>query len=587
MVKAKSILLSFLLLVPTYLWASPKLSVEVDPPAGNIDDEYLMSVQVETQDSVNYPTVEESSDFKVSLIGPEQRVEIINGEVSKSITFRYKLIPKKKGQLVTPKVSVKVDGQELSNSGVSVAIGQGASSTTSTPGIELQQHLNKSSAYVGEQVTYSMELGSQLQVRQAEPNFPSLTDFWAQDYEDSKRLQRGLQVAGMANGRPKFRKALFPLKTGVLNIPAGHAKVLVPKARKQGRGFGGFDSDPFDIFNRHSPFGSSILDEFLGQDFTQKELSSEPIELSVKELPKQPDGDFWTPSQPIVGETRIRLDYSPDPIKLGESKTIDVNISSFGNLNPIDAIPLELPSSVNKYDDFPQNEVEERDNKLLTTKRFKISLVPQDPGKLVVPPLKLLYFDPEAGEYKYAQSNPVEIEVTGQKTSSNTFIAPTPTLTHRPESVATSPTPSVTPPPSPEPQLTYQEPTWWQSVLAQVGWKMITFVLFLLASVGGIIAGLIQRSKSLVPLRQAQIALEQAETLDALSENFRLWLIRKNNLDSFDLEAIKAKTSDNQLIFTITDIFDQINFLNFSGNKPEINQINSIKNRILDLIRKI
>jgi hypothetical protein len=121
----------------------------------------------------------------------------------------------------------------------------------------------------------------------------------------------------------------------------------------------------------------------------------------------------------LVGPIDVKLAAAPLVVALGETVRVTVTLTGDGNLWVAPAPFGEAPF---EGGDGPLAEVFVRAPELtfdpgehLRVRRvFAFELVPRRPGRLVIPPYEVSFFDPTAGRFAAAKTEAVEISVTSQ-----------------------------------------------------------------------------------------------------------------------------------------------------------------------------
>ena len=193
----------------------------------------------------------------------------------------------------------------------------------------------------------------------------------------------------------EVRKALFPQREGELVLPPTQlsVEVLVEAPRRQSRRRGIFDD--FD----------SLLGR--GGRWETKYLVTEPVTLNVRPLPPAPAG--WNG---LVGDFDISASLSRRELQVGQSATLEVRVAGAGNVQLLAEPEFpELPV-FKIYPDQPTSTVDNSGRLLSGRKVFRRALVPLVIGALDIPPLELVYFDPELGEYVERSTDRIDLDVT-------------------------------------------------------------------------------------------------------------------------------------------------------------------------------
>lgn len=349
-------------------------------------------------------------------------------------TTIYTLVPSKPGRIELPvhimvnkaRVAaarvpvVEVTGEPASAEPVAASADAGP--TESQGDIFLWTRVDKPTPFVGEQVTYTLEVYErlpfpQIQLRQ----LPGFQDFWSEELPEGQTRQA--VVAGVAyRVHPGLRRALFPQRAGTLTLSP--AEVGVGMRRR---------------------------------------VTGRPVTIEVKPLPAGAPAGF---SPNNVGVYAIRTEVDRTSVKAGEPFTLKVTIEGTGNIRVIDpgAWP-ELPG-LRRYEPKVETFVEGR-TQLGGERRYAFLVIPERGGALTIPAHTFHFFDPSTASYQVATSAPIELTVAGDPNAAPTPSADTeaPTTAAEAEGILA---PIVEPPTLPratptEPWLT---PTRWAWAMA-------------------------------------------------------------------------------------------------------------------------
>jgi hypothetical protein len=255
-------------------------------------------------------------------------------------------------------------------------------------------------AFVGQQVIYRVHLFRHQQVSALRwaraPSFPSLRAEWLPGRSPDPR------IAGIGDHElvSEERRALFPARAGALEIPPARIACA------------------------------------LGEAGARREVEAEVprARLEVAELPARGRPDDFTG---VVGRVEVTAHASPARVALGGSVALRVAVAGAANVWSA-AAPLgpgRTPPGVDLYAHPPGLALEA--GELLRARRtFGFDLVPRRAGRLVVPAVRVPWFDPERGSYEVAESAAIELEVAS------------------PEPAARGPAPAPPAPPEPAAALT-------------------------------------------------------------------------------------------------------------------------------------
>jgi BatD DUF11 like domain len=346
-------------------------------------------------------------DFDLLHTGTSEQMQMsfVNGRQSLRVaeTHTYVLRPRKKGALTITPAAVKVNGAVLATRAITIHVAPPAKNAMSTvapppaPGalmpapppaamrgdeeLFVDARADKPKVYVGEQVTVEWRLYTASQILKYRPvSEPKHEDFWCEDvFVPQSHLGWDRQVL---HGREYavallLKKALFPLKAGKLTITPLEAEATTMSS----------------MFAT----GASAV------------RRSTPITIDVLPLPaagRPPGFDAHN-----VGQLAIEASVDRDKIKAGEAVTLKLIVRGTGNLRGVKPPRVDLADW--KTLDPTTRENVERGDVVRGDKTFTYLLMPTRGGALTIPPLEFAYFDPAAGKYEVARTQPIAVAVAG------------------------------------------------------------------------------------------------------------------------------------------------------------------------------
>ncbi len=418
-------IVNILLMAGAVLLAAPAgaarftFTAEVDKTRLSQDDTLRLSLVISGDNLVTElrPELPEfAQNFEV-LRGPNQStsISIINGNYTSSMTIQYLLTPKTTGTVTIPPATVQHDGQTYKTEPITIEVVQGAQPHSPTmppkpgsqqgdqgaaddtqPDIFLHTELDKTSAYLGEQITLSYYLYTRVNIAGYEiSQQPSFTGFWVEnlDVPNPPTLQYQ-DVNGVRYGVALMKKvALFPTSSGELTIDP---MVMTLSVRVQSRSRDPFDrafDDPFDTF-----FGRTR--EIL--------RTTRPLTLTIRPLPQENRPAQFNGN---VGSFSMAVDVDTTRVKQDEPLTLTVKIQGSGNIKTVQEPTITLPESFKRYDPeieeipFPLQEP------LQGEKIFKSVIIPSEPGEFQIEPIQFAYFDPQRQAYQTLRSQPITLTV--------------------------------------------------------------------------------------------------------------------------------------------------------------------------------
>ena len=161
-------------------------------------------------------TDELSQDFEILDQKQSYNMQSINGDTKAQVTWSYSLAPKRAGNLKIPSVAYKdATSNELM---INVLKGKAPQDANTPPQVFIEATIDKSEAYVQEQVIYTLRLYSADRLASGELSVPESNDAIIEALGDTKKYFR------MAyNRRYEVRERqylVFPQKSGQLTIDA-------------------------------------------------------------------------------------------------------------------------------------------------------------------------------------------------------------------------------------------------------------------------------------------------------------------------------------------------------------------------------
>ena len=400
------------------------LSVQalVEKDAVSVGEPFLMQIRVEGSDiapGTDPPDMSGVVDFAVEYLGGQSNnsssITIINGKMSKVETYgyvySYRLTPKKVGRLEIPSLAVPLDAgksKTIRTKPITVSVAE----PETTDDFHLELKFSKTNFYVGEPVILTVIWYLARDVESVTFNMPLLQDeaFAFIDPkvdQDPRKQYFQIQIAG-ANvvaekgtggyrGREyttlSFRKVLFAKKPGTFETPeaAVSCKALVGYSGRQQR------RSPFDddFFN---PGRKSLYKTFVSR--------SHPVVLTALALPEEgKPANFagW------VGRFQVEASASPTEVSIGDPVTLTLSISGSEYLENVELPALAKDPEIEK--DFKIPEEIAAGVVRGTVKQFTQTLRPKSAEVKAIPPIKIPYFNPDAGRYEIAQSKPIALTV--------------------------------------------------------------------------------------------------------------------------------------------------------------------------------
>jgi hypothetical protein len=369
--------------------AQSPITAEVDRTTLSVDDKLTLTVTI-VGDFITIPRPDLSgvTDFSVAGSGTSTQISFVNGEMTAQGIYYFQLRPLKTGELVIPPISVNVDGQTFQTEPINIEVVEStgtnapsappadgkAPATLAGQNLFVEAVVDNATPYLGEQVTYIFRFyqaaDTPLQTL-GRPNYhpPSFTNFWGQTVLDQPYYSTS--VDGREYLVTEVRTAVFPTNPGPLTIAPSVLEI------------------PGDLFSAGAV------------------LETEPVAVAVQSLPDGAPDDF----SGAVGQFDMRAELDTTIGKVNEPLTLYVDIEGAGNIDILTEPPLPDLPAWRIFESQSTSKTEVQEDVVYGRRRFERLLVPGESGEFTFPSISFSYFDPEAGEYRTLETDPIPINV--------------------------------------------------------------------------------------------------------------------------------------------------------------------------------
>ena len=375
-------------------WAvsAPAVVAHVSANETSIGETLMLTVEIAGGSNIDSAPAVTLPDFQVQPAGQTKSFQWINGETSSMVGFNFVLSPTKTGTLQIPPISVTVDGKPLQTQPILVVVHQGAtepqpaaaqgggSKQVDVPAEGLRPMFMTSKvdvdhAYVGQQILLRVQILRRPDIQfTSQPRFaePDLTGFLVEPLKQQKYLTT---INGAQYEVIELPYALFPTSDGDFAVGGAQMEIAV---RAQ--------SDPFDP--------NSFFQNFFGRSQVVH-LNTRSIPIRVRALPKNKPPSF----SGAVGRFKLTAKLDSTDAEVGKAVNLVLSVTGVGNIKAIKEPVLPNPKNFRRYETISSSKVDDDPRFLHGTKEFKILLIPQASGNLVIPPAQFAYFDPVANDY--------------------------------------------------------------------------------------------------------------------------------------------------------------------------------------------
>lgn len=237
------------------------------------------------------------------------------------------------------------------------------------PVLDVQTRVNHARPWLHQQVVLEVTVTHRLYARPRwEP--PVCEGFWIERMpsEGGALLDPGGRDAARTT---VFRRALFPTRSGPLEIPA-----------------------------------SSLMARTRDDEEVEVEVPGTRVDVRAFPEAGRPEGFAG-----LVGPLEVRLGIDEDEIALGRAIRVEVDVYGAGNV--WDAKPPDLATGgdVEIFAERAQTVTNARKGRLMARRIFRFDLVPRQTGRFEIAPYEIAFFDPAASAYASVATEPVGFAV--------------------------------------------------------------------------------------------------------------------------------------------------------------------------------
>ena len=357
------ILLAVLLLWPVSLLAATRAWLE--QPQVTLGQAVTLNVETDAV-SATPDLTPLMRDFEVEGQSDSRSVRMVNGRMSASTTFSLTLRPRRAGTLTIPALQV---GSERT-APLTLEVGATATARAASNGLVfVETEVDDPNPYVQQSV------GVTVRLYYATPLVSGQLDL---DPPDGALLQRVGEI--VQSSREIDGRRYSTAERRFLLVPERSGALIVPGARFEGRGAGGW------------------MDDLLGGNSRQVNITGAPRTLQVRPQPAgapQP----WLP----VRDLRMRYTAVPQQLRTGEAGTLTIETTVVGATQAqLPELPTPSIPGAQVFAEPPQFDERFVGGTPQVTLTHRYSVVPSHAGRLVLPGTAMAWWDVRAGAARRA-----------------------------------------------------------------------------------------------------------------------------------------------------------------------------------------
>ncbi len=423
---------SFLLFI--FLWVSMPLAFSqkfvalVDKKEVGLNDVFQVSFRLENAQATKI-TPPSFESFQI-VGGPNQStsMQIINGQVSQSVTYSFYLRPTTEGTFSIGSAQVIVEGKTLKTNEISIKVVKGTPASTpqrnnnvvgggtgnsqqATPSEgtnqkalmdQLKQNIfvrtlvDKTNVYQGEQIVLTYKLYTRAQFSNVNlSESPTYKSFWVEEIDTGEAQYKMEVYKGQEYRTAVIQKViLFPQRPGKLRIDPIKLESLVKVRSTRGR-------RPQSIFD-------AFFETYQDVPF---EFSSKPVTINVKALPSEGQPANFNGA---VGTYTLKATLDKNETQTDEAVTMSIKISGKGNIKTLENPKLDFPPDFDVFDPKISDQVSKKGSVVRGNKAFDYLIIPRNPGEFRLPSVSFSYFDLSKKRYVTLNSEEFLLAVEGE-----------------------------------------------------------------------------------------------------------------------------------------------------------------------------
>jgi hypothetical protein len=166
---------------------------------------------------------------------------------------------------------------------------------------------------------------------------------------------------------------------------------------------------PFDIFN--DPFFNDPFSGFGGIRDVKFAVKSDPVKITVKELPPNPPPSF----NGAVGKFSMEGTIDKSKLKANDAVSFRLKLTGKGNIKLAEAPEFEISPDIEKYDPEITDNISLNERGASGSRIFEYLLIPRHQGQYEFGPVAFSYFDLEKKSYVTLRTPTYKLDVERSK----------------------------------------------------------------------------------------------------------------------------------------------------------------------------
>ncbi len=395
---------AIILLVPFYLVVmnvSAALTVQLEREQIAAGESVQLTVETDRQVAAWLDTRPLEKDFDILGNISGSRVNIVNGQVDAKTTWTITLAPKRSGALTIP--PLELDGERSDPLILQVDEDSLANSKNAGSPISIETEVDRQDPYVQGMVRYTVRLYYGAKLIEGRLSEPHSED--AMVYRIGQDRDYTVERDGQHFRVVERQYAIFPQTSGklVLSAPVLDARIAESSTVNRNRLPDFFGGDPLNsMFTVTRPV----------------RLRGDAEVLSVQPRPDEASGFSWLPAEQI----ELSEDWQPQDgeVHVGDPLKRTVVIRARGVTGEqLPDLDLNDTKGFKVYPDQPKINTTDLAQNIEGEKSRSIAYVPVQPGRFILPAIKLQWWDTKNNQVRISQLPERIVEILPVRNAEN------------------------------------------------------------------------------------------------------------------------------------------------------------------------
>ena len=351
---------TLLLLIPLILLAN--VSVSVNKKQLYVGEELVVSITASGH-NIKFPTITKIDNEPIVGTSKSENINIINGQMSETITKSFILYPRK--DITIPSFSVYVDGKLYKTKPIHIKV----LTPKQTKGdFELDINVSKNNLYLGESAIFTIKFIQKSNAASIQIQRPQIPGFLLKQISSNEKEEGNTKIL-------TYKFLIIPQKVG--NYTIGPLIAQIGKIEKQ---------------NDNDFFGLQIA------QITYQNIYSNTINIKVNPIPENS----------IYGDFNISIN-AKKKVKANEVNKVTLTIKGCGDFYSLNSINLTIPN-VTIYPEKMKKKLFIKNNKLCGVAKETFNIIATN--DYTIPSIILKTFD---GKLKILKTKEIKVKVSNTK----------------------------------------------------------------------------------------------------------------------------------------------------------------------------